>query len=175
WVSQFPAIGHWLGTTIGQMPDDFETAESNWGIVSSFGEPPPLLPELFTIGRENAIERLNRLVVLNTAAQLRLETRFPRHTKDFVSAFIAKLPEERRVEYQSRVIILDKKETFKEACSLNESHVLVADFDVGADSGPQLVQRALQRRHAVIYSSSPGGIPHGNSCELASPETHDMN
>lgn len=174
WISLFPAVGHWLGATIGQLPEDFDTAEYHWQIISAFGAPPPLIPDLFTIGREQAAEKLRRLIVDQNDSQLRLDTRLPQHPKDFVSAFIASLPEEDRVEHQNKVLIFNSADTFKKACSLNESHVFIADFDLDSAIGPQLIQRALQRRHAVIYSSPPGGPPHGNACELLSPRMHEM-
>lgn len=174
WISQFPAVGHWLGEVVGQLPEDFDTAESHWKIVSAFGEPPPLIPNLFTIRREQACDKLRRLIVEQNDTQLRLDTLFPQHPKDFVSAYLASLPAEERVEHQNRVLIFNSADTFKKACSLNESHVFIADFDVESASGPQLIQRALNRRHAVIYSSPPGGPPHGNACELLSPRMHEM-
>ena len=174
WTGLFPAVGHWLGAVVGQLPEDFDTAEYHWQIVSGFGAPPPLIPELFTIGREQACEKLRRLIVDQNDTQLRLDTRFPQHPKDFVSAYVASLPEEERVEHQNRVLIFGSADTFKKACSLNESHVLIADFDLESASGPQLIQRALQRRHAIIYSSLPGGPPHGNTCDLFSPHIHEM-
>ena len=174
WTGLFPAVGHWLGAVVGQLPEDFDTAEYHWQMVSGFGTPPPLIPELFTIGRERACEKLRRLIVDQNDTQLRFDTRFPQHPKDFVSAYVASLPEDERVEHQNRVLIFHSADTFKKACSLNESHVLIADFDLESASGPQLIQRALQRRHAIIYSSLPGGPPHGNTCELFSPHIHEM-
>ena len=174
WVSQFPAVGHWLGDVVGLLPENFDTAEYHWKIIEAFGAPPPLIPDLFTAGRQKAGEKLKRLIVDQIDTQLRLETRLPQHPKDFVSAYVATLPEEVRAEYQNRVLIFDSADTFKRACSLNESHVFIADFDIESATGPQLIQRALHRRHAVVYSSLPGGPPHGNSCELFNPHIHEM-
>ncbi|WP_024335924.1 hypothetical protein [Desulfotignum balticum] len=174
WVSQFPAVGHWLGETIGQLPEDFDTVEYYWQIISAFGEPPPLIPDLFTKGRQEACEKVKRLIVEQNDTQLRLDTRFPQHPKDFVSAYIASLSEKERLDHQNRVLIFNSEEAFKKACSLNESHVFIADFNLDSESGPQLIQRALRRRHAVIYSTAPGGSPHGNACELLNPTTYEM-
>ena len=174
WTIQFPAIGNWLGALIGQLPDDFDTAEFHWEVIRNYGYPPPLSYELFTKGREAAAEKLRRVIIERTDSQLRLDTRYPNHSADFVSAFISSLPEEERFEHQSRILIFQSEETWKKACALNESHVFVANFDLDIDAGPQLIQRALQRRHAVIYSGSPGGPPHGNSCELLGPRVHQI-
>ncbi|PKK90361.1 MAG: hypothetical protein CVV64_10385 [Candidatus Wallbacteria bacterium HGW-Wallbacteria-1] len=174
WVSQFPAVGHWLGTTIDQMPNDFDTAENYWSLISSFGSPPPLHPDLFINGRNDASEKLSRLLIDHNDNQLRFDTHFPEYSKYIVSGFLAALPEDNRGETQSKVLILRSKEYFKKACSLTESHVFVMDFNLNESEGHELIQRALNRRHAVIYSSLPGGIPHGNSCQLYTPEIHQM-
>lgn len=173
WVFQFPAIGHWLRASILESPADFETAESQWNLLRGFGAPPPLCPDLFTLGRSNADEKLRRLIIDRNDKELRFDTRFPRHLKDYISAFVASLPDEERLELQNRILIFQSEQAFKHACSLNEAHVLVADFDLNTDSGGQLLARAKDR-HAVIYSGFPGGLPHGNACELFPPRAHDM-
>lgn len=173
WLFQFPAIGHWLGTSIGLYPSDFDTAESHWNLLRGCGAPPDLCTDLFTVGRANAEKKLKRLIVEQNDSVLRFDTRFLRHPKDYVSAYVAALPEKERLEIQNRVLIFESEQAFKHACSLSERHVLVADFDLNNDTGSQLIERA-KRRHAVIYSSLPGGIPHGNACELIQPNVHDM-
>ncbi|SKA98415.1 hypothetical protein SAMN02745166_02753 [Prosthecobacter debontii] len=173
WVFQFPAIGHWLGTSIGLYLSDFDTAESHWKLLRGFGTPPDLCTELFTVGRANAEAKLRRLILDRNDTELRFDTRFPRHPKDYISAFVAALPDDERLEVQNRVLIFESEQAFKHACSLSERHVLVADFDLSSEIGAQLIQRAKQR-HAVIYSSLPGGLPHGNACELIQPRVHEM-
>lgn len=174
WTIQFPAVGHWLASLLGHLPGDFETAESRWELISNYGNPPPLNYSLFTVGRDNASEKIKKLVVDRNDMQLRLDTRFPRHGADYVSAFIESMPEEERQEHISRVLIFQTEEAWKNACGLNESHVFVADFDLDTERGAQLIQRALQRRHAVVFTGLPGGQPHGNCVELFPPRVHQL-
>lgn len=174
WVSQFPAVGHWLGTLVGRAPDDYDTAENCWETLRSYGAPPHLLPDLFTVGRNSASEKLRRLIIDQNDTQLRFDTRYPQYPKGFVSAFVASLDDVERVDYQNKVLIIQSPESFKQACCLNGSHVFVLDFDLDSNSGHELIQRALSRRHAVIYSSLPGGPPHGNYCELHTPNVYEM-
>ncbi len=173
WVNQFPAIGHWLRSNILEAPADFDTAESHWNLLRGFGAPPPLCPDLFTKGRSDAEQKLRRLIIEQNDKELRFDTRFPRHPKDYISAFVAALPEEERLEHQNRILIFQSEQAFKNACVLNEGHVFIADFDVNTDSGDQVIQRA-KGKHAVIYAGYPGGPPHGNACELYPPRVHDM-
>jgi hypothetical protein len=174
WITQFPGVGHWVGTLLGQLPDDFDTAESHWNILRSHGNPPPLIPDLFLAGRESAKDKLRRVIVDQTDRQLRLDTKYPRQPTDFVSAFLLSLSDDERFDHQNRVLIFSSEETWKKACALSGSHVFVANFDLDTDHGPQLIQRAVSRGHSVIYSGSRGGIPHGNACELAGPRANDV-
>ena len=176
WVSRFPAVGYWLGALIGQTPKDFDTAENYWHLISSYGAPPPLLPDLFIVDRNPATDKFHQLIVEQNNNQLRIDTRYPQYLKYCVSAFVTSLNEDERADCQNKILILFSREDFKEACSLNQFHVFIADFDLDANSDHELIQRALSRRHAVIYSSPPGGPPHphGNSCKLYTPEVYEM-
>ena len=174
WVSHFPAVGHWLARVIWQLPSDFDTTENHWHLISSYGEPPPLLPDLFTVGRNAAIDKLRQFIIEQNNSQLRIETRYRQYSKDFVSAFVASLDDDERADFQHKILILSSPEAFKGACYLNESHVLIVDFDLDANSGHELIQRAVSKGHRVIYFSPPGGPPHGNFFSLYTPAVHQM-
>lgn len=174
WVTYFPAVGHWLGRLVGRLPDDFETAEYRWEIISHIGEPPPLLPDLFVSGRGPGGQKLRELLIDDAATQLRLDTHFPRDVADFVSASIASYADDQRMEQFGRVLILQSPDSWKVACSLSRPHVLIADFELDATDGPRLIQRARQQRHAVIHCGSPGGQPHGNAVSLGRPKAYQM-
>jgi len=134
WTCQFPAIGHWLGTLLGQTPDDYDTAYNYWNLLSSYGEPPSLLPDLFTIGLKLASDKLRRLIIERNDTQLRLVTRYPGYSKSFVCAFLASLSDDERADHQNKVLVFKSPDSFKQACSLSESHVFVLDFDLDANS-----------------------------------------
>ncbi len=174
WISFFPAIGHWLATEILGLPSGFETAQTRWNQLQSLGDPPPLSHDLFTIGRTDAGIKLRDLVIENKSAQLRFDTRYPNHTADFVSAYIQTLDEDTRKNLLARTLIFQKRDDWRNACNLAESHIFVADFDVDSNGGSALLQRARSARHGVIHSGLPGGIPHGNCVELYSPRASQM-
>ena len=174
WISFFPGIGQWLATKILKFQSGFETAQTHWNNLRSYGEPPPLSHELFTIGRVDAAEKLRELVVENKSAQLRFNTRYPNHTADFVSAYMQTLDEETRQNLLARTLIFSNRDDWKNACNLAESHILVADFATDSNGGSALLQRARSARHSVIHYGLPEGIPHGNCVDLHLPRASQM-
>lgn len=174
WVGGFPAVSFWLAKLIHCSVGNFETAESRWELISTFGKPPRLDTSVFTTGKEAATEKLRQLIIEKTANQLKIITRYPRQIADYVSAYIASLPDDERKKYFSRVLIIPTPDVWRDFCNLNESHIFVADFDLDAESGGHLIQQAMNRRHVVIYSESTGGMPHGNSVELHLPRTEQL-
>ena len=174
WLTHFPAVGHWLGKLLGRLPDDFETSESHWEIISNIGAPPQLLPDLFVCGRDRGAEKLRQVLVDRTSTQLRIDTHYPGDVADFVSASVATYSDDERLEQFGRILIFQDAESWKRACTLPQPHILVADFDIDSAEGHKLIQRGLGQRHAVIYRGPPGGPPHGNAVNLLRAKAHQM-
>src|ERR1019366_2189595 len=93
---------------------------------------------------------------------------------DFVSALVSSFDEDRRIEALGRCLIVSHEDAWPGVCSLDQSHVLIADFDLETDKGTKLVQAAINKRHMVIYSGMPGGMPHGNRVQLPNPDEHQI-
>ena len=64
---------------------------------------------------------------------------------------------------------MNQEEAWAGVFNLNDSHVLIADFDLETEKGTKLVQAAINKRHAVIYCGMPGGIAHENRAHLPVP------
>jgi hypothetical protein len=174
WLSYFPALGQWFACRILGLRSGFETGYSRWEVLRSYGEPPPLCHELFTSGRQETFHKLNGILIEQESSRLRIDTRYPDHVADLVAGYLQTLDEEMQPKFLPRVLIFSSEEGWREACNLQERHILVADFDIDSKRGSQLLQLATSSGHAVIYSGYPGGPPHGNSCELYPPRVHDM-
>jgi len=106
WTHQFPPVELWLAQrTLGLPVQHLETPEQRWRLVRSIGEPPPLTPRLFLSGREDACAKLKD-VLSGISVQLKLDTHFPDHVVDFVSAYVADLDAEARAEAAGRCLIV---------------------------------------------------------------------
>ena len=82
-------------------------------------EPPQLTPTLFLSGREDACAKLKD-VVSGTSVQLKLDTHFPDHVVDFVSAYLADLDAESRADATGRWLVVSDAEAWRAmagACS----------------------------------------------------------
>jgi hypothetical protein len=148
WVLQFPAVEMWLaGRMIGVQRLQIETPEQRWNLIRSYGEPPPLIEKVFLANRE-------------TVVQLKLSTHFPDQVVDFVSANLASLDEEKRLELAGRCLIISGTEGWNTAVAQKEKHILIADttLDLAADSGTKLIQMARKAGHAIIFGGALGGI-----------------
>lgn len=176
WVLQFPAVEMWLaGRMIGLQRLQIETPEERWNLIRSYGEPPPLIEKVFLANRDEACGKINE-VFAGTAAQLKLITHFPDQVVDFVSAHLASLDDEKRLELAGRCLIISGTEGWNTAVAQKEKHILIADttLDLAGDSGTKLIQMARRSGHSVIFGGALGGIPDPASAPLPAPRPHQL-
>lgn len=175
WLHHFPAVERWLGETMGLPVQQIETLEQRWADLRSIGNPPPLIPQVFLVNREEACERLKE-VFSGTTIQLQLDTHFPDQVADFVAAYVANMEEDEKVDAVSRCLVISSAEGWNAITSIREAHILVADFDLNkADSaGIKLLEEARRAGHAVIFAGMPGGIPRPSRVPLPSPKSYQV-
>ncbi|RIE09021.1 hypothetical protein SMC3_05870 [Candidatus Cryosericum hinesii] len=177
WLSYFPSVDTWLAGIMDIPVQAIDTPEQHWTDVSTIGDPPPLIPELFLANRDDACNRLEE-VFAGTALQLRLTTHFPGQLANFVSAYVAAMSTNARIEAVSRCIIVSNSDAWNQITKsgLLKGHVLVAAFsldDTDTD-GALLLERAKRAGHAVVFAGLPGGIPHPNTASLPSPRIQQV-
>jgi hypothetical protein len=176
WVLQFPAVEMWLiGRMNGVQRLQIETPEQRWNLIRSYGEPPPLIEKVFLVNRDEACARINE-VFAGAAVQLKLSTHFPDQVVDFVSAHLASLDEEKRLELAGRCLIITGTDGWNTAVAQKEKHILIADttLDLAGDSGTKLIQMARRAGHAIIFGGALGGIPDPASVPLPAPRPHQL-
>ena len=176
WVRQFPPVGLWLAQkTTGQSAEQIATPEQHWSLIRSIGEPPPLTPHVFLANRDEACAKIKE-VFDETAVQLKLSTHFPDHVVDFVSAYLAEIDDESRVDASGRCLLISGVDTWNAMAAMKENHVLVADsaLDLSGETGTRLIQKARRAGHAVIFGGAPGGIPDPASAPLPAPRSHQL-
>lgn len=176
WIHKFPSVELWLvQRTLGVPIDQVETAEQRWNLTRSIGEPPPLIPQVFLGNRDDACTKLKELFENNTV-QVKLETHFPDQVPYFVSAYLASLDDEARVDAGGRCLIISGPEAWNRLVAYPEKHILVADstLDLSGESGTKLIQKARQRGHAVVFGGPPGGIPDPTSVRFPTPREHHL-
>lgn len=176
WIHQFPPVELWLAQrTIGVPVPQIETPEQRWSLIRTIGEPPPLTPKVFLAGRDEACARL-REVVAGTAVQLKLDTHFPDHVVDFVSAYLADLDDENRADAAGRWLVVSGADAWNAMASQKEKLILIADsaLDLSGEPGTKLIQKARRSGHTVIFGGPAGGIPDPASVALRSPRTYHL-
>lgn len=176
WVAQFPSITLWLAQHVLGLPTGgVETLESRWELIRSYGEPPPLLPRVFTSNRGDVAEKLDQ-VFADTIVQLRIESRHPEHVPDFVAAYVAQLPEERRVEVLGQCLLVSDAASWSALVASGRKNILIADppLDLTGPQGIRLIQAARKAGHAVIFHAFAGGIPDPSAAALANARPEQL-
>ncbi|MGA2547288.1 MAG: hypothetical protein ABSF43_12115 [Rectinemataceae bacterium] len=176
WIYQYPPVGLWLLNKIsGIPPEQVETPEEHWQIIRTIGEPPPLVPKVFLTDRDKACAKMKEVIAGNSV-HLKLETHFPDQVVDFVSAYIADLPDESRVDAAGRCLIVSGIEAWEAMIQNKEKLILVADsaLDLNGDQGTKLIQKARRSGHSVIFGGPVGGIPDPSSAPLRLPRIYNL-
>lgn len=177
WLHQFPAVELWLAhkTIVGLPAQQIETPEQRWSVIRTLGEPPPLTPKVFLAGRDEACAQLAQVVAGNVG-QVKLGTHFPDQVVDFVSAYLASLEDEQRVDAVGRSLVISGVDAWHAMASYREKLILIADstLDLCGDAGTKLIQKARRSGHTVIFGGPVGGIPDPTSAPLRAPRTHEL-
>jgi len=176
WVHQFPAVELCLAQKVsGVLAKHIEMPEQSWNVVRSIGEPPPLTPDLFLVNRDEAISKLKEVFDGNTM-QLRLTTHYPDQVVDFVSAYLASLDNESRIDAVGRCLIVSGVDSWNTICSQYRNLILIADaaLDLSGSTGIKLIQEARRAGHAVIFGAPHGGIPDPTSVPFTMPHSHQI-
>lgn len=175
WLSSFPAVERWLAMKMHLPADAIEMPEERWMELSRIGSPPPLTPSLFTANRSHACSKLDD-VLSGSSTLLKVDTHFPAHMADLVSAHIAKMDETTHSEIAGRCLIITKADAWSTLSSLRDHHVFIADFDIDDTdtAGMRLLERAKLQGHAIVFAGKAGGAPHPNRVSIPEPTSHQV-
>jgi hypothetical protein len=175
WLRHFPSVELWLAQKMGFPIQGLETLEQRWDVLRTIGDPPPLTPDIFLANREIACAKLKE-IFSGTALQLQLDTHFPDQVVHFVSAYVANMDNDTRIDAIGRCLIVSSIDAWNAITTLRASHIFVAEFDLDEKNagGALLLEKARRAGHAVIYRGLPGGIPHPNRVPILSPKTHQI-
>jgi len=170
WLDKFPSVVLWLADKMSISTQGIESLEQRWEIIKAIGSPPLLSPGLFLTNRDPASAKVRESLSRN-ALQLQIDTHFPDQVVPFLSACVAEMETDQRVDIVGRSIIAMNPEAWKAMVGLPRPHVLVADFDMEQEVAVRdlLLARAKRAGHIAIYRGSPGGPPHPNRVTLAMP------
>lgn len=175
WLAFFPAIDLWLACEFSPPIETkgLSTPFMHWDVLCTYGHPPNYLkPELFIQHRESA-QTMVKDLVLGKAKELLIQTRYPEEVADFISAALMSFEGSEQIDYSSRCLIIEDRETWKSMCDLTEPHILIAKpkLDVGSDHELRAIAR---RRHAVVFAGPPQTTGHSNTVQLREYDPHEL-
>ena len=156
WIREFPAIGRWMAKKIDITSSlgGITTPSEHWELIRSQGDKndPPLPAKLFTLGRDNVCESLQKLFENTSQTPLRLFAESRQDVADFVAAYLETIDPEMAQNYTNRCLYIKEEDAWRSVVELRTSHVLVADPQLGleTDAGANLLSIAQQKGHAVV-------------------------
>lgn len=175
WMDQFPGVAEWMARRMGHLAGGFETVESRWEVLRTIGDPPPLTAEVFLQNRDEARQRVEEALSQATM-RLQLDTHYRLQVSDFVTACAMTLDDELGAEVAGRTVIVHNEEAWRAFATLNQQHVLVADFDLGAEdpTNTRLLALARKNAHVVIFGGEVGGLQSPSRANLPEPKQHQL-
>ena len=177
WVHQFVAVELWFAEKIGCLNrNQVTTLEQKWNLIKSTGAPPSLSPGLFLVNRNECCSKLKELLDGENTFRLKLKTHFPTEASTFVSALVASLNDDKKQEISNRTVIVSGEEAWNSLCNRDENLILIADSNLDLDSeyGIQLLQKAKNKNHSVVFSGPKGGVFDSSSIFLVTPRSYDV-
>ena len=175
WIHQFPGVETWLAGRINDFSgSEIEIPEQRWEVLSSYGDPQPLPPEVFLVGRDAAVKKLQN-VIDGGEPLLNLKTRYPHEAVDFICAYLASLGEEASVDIAGRTLIVSSAQAWNALCAQPAKLLLIADpmLDLSGNNGSKAVQLAQQSGHSLILCE-PASPPSSTDVQLSTPRRHDL-
>lgn len=176
WLHDFPAVEAWFaGKILGVAAMDLESVEVWWDLTRISGEPHPLQPSLFLVGREQASQRLAS-VLTGISGLLALDTHYPEQVADFVAAYIASLDPEIRVATTGRCLLVRTEQAWRLAAALPYRHTLIAapSLDLLGPGGTELTKLAERNGHGIVFGTPRGGTFEAHRCALPSPSVDQV-
>lgn len=162
WVREFPAIGRWIAkkTGITSSLGAITTPSEHWKLICLEGDKsdPPLPAKLFTLGRDNVCEALQKLFEDTSQTPLLLFAESRQDVADFVAAYFETIDPETAQNYTNRCLYIKEEDAWLSVVELRTSHVLVADPQLGleTDAGANLLAIAKRKEHAVVIPRFSG-------------------
>jgi hypothetical protein len=179
WLREFPGVARWFLRSLGivKSGSGLRTPSEHWDTLANMSGvgAPPLPPELFLVGREAAVDHLERFFALGTQ-QLLFSAESENDVDDFVAAFLASKGDPTGQELLSRCLFVSEPDVLQYLNELRESHFIVASSRLDlTDAHEQLHAAARRRGHRIVIPVS--GFfsgPTDELIQLRSPSRSDI-
>ena len=161
WLETTKAVTIWFGRKIGSRPLYVDDIESRWQAIANSAEH-ILVPELFLAGRAESQTSLSNWLDAE-AGCLTVQTRSPKEVTDFFCAFVESFEADRRVELQSRTIIVENRDAWKILVDCHPANLIVEPtFELESDE----ITKAIANGHHVLRAVEPSTACSGNAISL---------
>lgn len=149
WMELAPSVHFWVSALLGKHPKSAEALDTFWENWSSATQP-KLSPKVLASGREEATSEVDRWLSSDSKVfTLKADTR--EEAISFLAATIIQKPIEERIQWLSRIVLVNDLESFAQLSVSESKLILVPMFKVGNNVG-----RAVQSGHSVLVPLGKG-------------------
>ncbi len=184
WLETAPAVDQWFARRTGLKPEGVTDLSDHWENLKATTAP-ALAPEVFLASREVEAERLQKFLGLRHGSEenapskpLALEPLFaiestsPNDALDFAAAMVASLADEDRDRIESRLIIVETIDAWRDLCVSQNRLVLLAHPRLPLD--PESIADAIRHGHQVLLCSRRFAGDRSPVIELPAPRREDL-
>ncbi len=163
WLETAPPVDAWLARHLGLRPEGVSDLEDHWANLNATTMP-PLANTVFLATRDEALESLRDFLGLPRAdvpSQLRdsvarptmlaFRAASPNDVLDFVAAYVLSLDPETQVRIESRLVIVETAEAWRDLCAARHPLILMAHPKLAVD--PEMIAEAVRHGHQTLLCS----------------------
>ncbi|ELH4153607.1 helix-turn-helix transcriptional regulator [Salmonella enterica] len=163
WLEIYPAVAQWLSVKIGHRPQGLRNIEESWS-EWIHATRTPLTPDVILAGRDEEQTKVLRWL-RDSPQQLSVQAEAPDEALAFLYASISPLPEEHKLFYWSKCVVVDNATTARQLAGLGTPLIIVLTI-----SEPGIAQSLVNNGHHVyaIYGSDVSHLS-GHSIRLPRP------
>ncbi|WP_291444197.1 hypothetical protein [Desulfovibrio sp.] len=176
WISRFPAICGWLYQIITHNECEIISPQMRWSILESIPShgKHALTPEVFLCGRDKIISTVKTFLQESELGDLNIQTRYPNHLPDFISALIKNEEGKEGIQSYDNVLLIDDAEKLPSFVNLEDPHVFVLGEEGDLDKMPKWCAQVRQKGHRLIRPKSWGGKPGNLFNVLLMPSASEL-
>ena len=184
WLETAPAVDHWIARRTGLKPDGTTDLSQHWenlrGTTAS-----SLVPALFLAGREDEVKSLRTFFVLpdepgaiaipndfDRRSVLPMRSASPIDVIDFAAALVASLHEDEREQIESRLLVVEKMDAWRDLCVSQHRLVFLAHPRLSVD--PESIAEATRHGHQVLLCSERFVGDRSSVVELPEPRRDEL-
>lgn len=146
WLETSMSTDIWFSKLIGKRPEGITSIGDHWKNLSVLAKP-AFHPDVFLVSRADDIKELKQWLE-EPASSLAIEAHSPNEIIDFVSAYIASLPDDHRDIVELCTVIVEDRAAWNLLCNSNSKFNLIPKPSLALEA--EMISGAVRQGHHVL-------------------------